>query len=193
MSFHNYGTTEARANAILIEDAALAMRAKGKSPEEIAVALNTTRDKIGKALSRAMKRYQTQVRESCEYLVTLEEIRLDEMFARIHPNIGAGQLEAIALGLKIMERRAKLRGLDAPAKVQNSTAPAEVPLGHLTVEELRQISATLDKAQPLSADEDSDPAYLDGAKLPDEIAAASGPTAIAPERPRVVNPLDDRL
>jgi DNA-binding CsgD family transcriptional regulator len=181
---------EARAAAL--EDAALGMRAHGFSYAEIAVKLGTTVEKVGRAINRAMKRHRKNAAESCEHLVTLEEIRLDEMYCTVYPMIKAGSIEAIALGLKIMDRRAKLRGLDAPAKVQAVAPDSAVPLGGLTLAQLRELDALLSNAQPAEFSEDEDPEYLAGASFPEDREAA-GPSAIAPARPRQSNPLDDRL
>ena len=195
-----FGITEVEARAIAIEDSCLGMRANGFSYAEIAVKLNLTVEKVGKAINRAMRRYKKSVSESCEHIVTLEEIRLDEMYVTIYPMIRAGSIEAIALGLKIMDRRAKLRGLDAPTKIAQTNAPPEMALGGLSLEKLRELDALLSNAQPAEFSDEEDPEYLAGASFPAEREAA-GPSAIAPAPPgpidsrgRIVgNPLDERL
>ena len=190
-----FGITEVEARAAALEDAALGMRAHGFSYAEISLKLGTTVEKVGKAINRAMKRHRKNAAESCEHLVTLEEIRLDEMYNRIYPMIKARSLEAIALGLKIMDRRAKLRGLDAPAKVQAVPQDPAVQLGGLSLAQLRELDALLSNAQTAEFADDEDPEYLAGASFPEDREAA-GPSAIAPAPPgprNVGNPLDDRL
>jgi hypothetical protein len=72
-----------------------------------------------KAIRAALKR---TIQEPADELRTLELSRLDDMLKAIAPHVAAGNLTAIDRALKIMERRAKLIGLDAPAKVdQNNT------------------------------------------------------------------------
>ena len=68
-----------------------------------------------KAIHAAMKR---TLRENCDELRELEELRLDDMLLAIANHVKAGNLTAIDRALKIQARRAALRGLDMPAKVE---------------------------------------------------------------------------
>lgn len=54
--------------------------------------------------------------ESGEELLKMELSRLDHFMQSIWPKIERGDLAAIDRGIRIMERRAKLIGLDAPEK-----------------------------------------------------------------------------
>lgn len=56
------------------------------------------------------------IREPAEDLITLELDRLDRMFLGHWPAASRGNKAATDACLKIMERRAKLLGLDAPVK-----------------------------------------------------------------------------
>ena len=56
--------------------------------------------------------------ESAEEVRQLELLRLDDMTAAIWPSALAGDLPSINVVLKIMDRRAKLLGLDKPEKVE---------------------------------------------------------------------------
>ena len=65
----------------------------------------------------------------------------------------APKLAAIAAAIRVSERRAKLLGLDAPARAQQEftvvTQEAGPDLSHLTVQELEQIKWKLFGGQPL--------------------------------------------
>jgi hypothetical protein len=64
-------------------------------------------------LNSALKK---TVQEPADELRTLEVERLDAAAAAIYPSVKQGQYGAIDRWIKIMERRAKLLGLDAPTK-----------------------------------------------------------------------------
>lgn len=68
--------------------------------------------------------------------VQLEVRRLDKMFNTIWNNVIAGDLASLDRALKIMERRAKLLGLDAPEQNRN----LNLDLLQCTDEQLERIS-----------------------------------------------------
>jgi hypothetical protein len=95
---------------------ALAMRKAGASVQAIADALGwNSHQAASKAIHSAMKR---TLREGADDLRELEEMRLDDMLLAIANHVKAGNLTAIDRALKIQARRAALRGLDMPAKVE---------------------------------------------------------------------------
>jgi hypothetical protein len=59
------------------------------------------------------------VREPAEHVLTLELERLDALFVKPFQNALNGDITALAGCLSIMTRKAKLLGLDAPARVEN--------------------------------------------------------------------------
>jgi len=69
------------------------------------------------AVSAALKRTQ---QEPADEVRTLEIERLDRMLLAIWPQVVNGNQGAIDRALRIMERRAKLQGLDAPAKTEHT-------------------------------------------------------------------------
>lgn len=121
--------------------AAAELRADGKTYQQIADELHFShRDLARRAVERALA---ATVREPAAELRQLELIRLDSLWmqamgvlTRDHLTVSNGRvvelngepvkddapiLNAIDRLLKIMERRAKLTGLDAPAKVEVMT------------------------------------------------------------------------
>ena len=61
------------------------------------------------------------IREPGDSLRSLELERLDTLWQIQYLNAQAGDVQAMAACMKIMERRAKLLGLDAPVKTENKT------------------------------------------------------------------------
>jgi hypothetical protein len=94
---------------------ALALRKGGASFDTIAVALGYG-GKSGayKAVSTALR---DTLREPAEEVRALELERLDHMLTAIWPAALSGNFRAQDQVLRLMERRAKYLGLDAPARV----------------------------------------------------------------------------
>lgn len=93
---------------------ALEYRKDGLDYREIAARLNLSVGGAHKAVQTALRK---TIQEPADEVRTLEVTRLDTMLRAIAPQIAAGDHGAIDRALKIMERRAKLLGLDAPLKV----------------------------------------------------------------------------
>jgi len=87
--------------------------------------------------------------ELAEHLRELENQRLDELQASLWDKALAGVLPAADRILRIMERRAKLNGLDAPQKIAPTDPTGENPYLTMSDTELRALAA-----QILEADHD---------------------------------------
>ena len=95
---------------------ALELRMEGKTFAEIAkeVPYNSPQ-----AAHDAVKRaLQAITREPAEELLKLDLERLDVMWGIHYLNAQAGDVHALAACMKIMERRARMLGLDAPARTE---------------------------------------------------------------------------
>ena len=93
---------------------ALELRKAGVSYQRIAEALGFNSPQAAwKAVNSALKK---TVQEPADEVRKLEVERLDAAAQAIYPSVKQGQYGAIDRWLKIMERRAKLLGLDAPTK-----------------------------------------------------------------------------
>ena len=109
---------------------ALEYRKMGYSYAQIAEALGyKTAQGAYCAIQSALTRI---IREPAEEVLTIELERLDAMFAKPYQNAINGDLMAIGACLNIMNRKAKLLGLDAPAK-QEITGKGGAPLAAPTV------------------------------------------------------------
>jgi len=95
---------------------AVQLRLAGKTYEEIAARLGVGRSAAYRIISRELVRRAKEDGIQLEQLRALELGRLDEMQAALWPKVQAGIVDAILGVLRILERRARLLGLDSPAR-----------------------------------------------------------------------------
>ena len=110
-------TTKSAASACKVrardlEIRALECRKKGMSYEKIANELGVTKPGAWKAVKRGLDKLNKECAEKAKEVRQLEAIRLDEMWNSLYPEILKGDTSAINTALRIMERRARLWGLD---------------------------------------------------------------------------------
>ena len=104
-------TTPARLNARKRQQDALELRKSGASYDQIAAALGyANRSGAYKAVTGLLERMDLETEP--QVVLNLELARLDTMQRALAPNVLKGKPEAINSALRIMERRAKLLGLD---------------------------------------------------------------------------------
>ena len=70
----------------------------------------------------------------------LEMARLEEMWARLQPGMRKGDVRSIAAGIRVMERKARLLGLDMPTKVAVTDPDGGIPL-----ETIRRVMERVDR------------------------------------------------
>jgi hypothetical protein len=95
---------------------AIKLRRTGATYAEIAAALGYkehtgARDAVQRGMRKALQEPADELRE-------LEAARLDAAQAAIWPDVMLGETKAVLSLVRIMERRAKLLGLDQPIRVQ---------------------------------------------------------------------------
>lgn len=98
---------------------ALELRMKGKTFDAIAEEAGYNSKQA--AFDAVKRSLEAITREPAQELLKLDLERLDVMWGIHYLNAQAGDVQALAACMKIMERRAKLLGLDAPVKVDNKT------------------------------------------------------------------------
>lgn len=116
---------------------ALELRRAGRGYQEIAdrlhVSLSTAHGYVDDAMAEARAQIEADASE-----IKAEEIsRLDGMLAGLWDFATSGDVQAVDRVLKIMERRAKLLGLDAPAKIGHGGDPDAPPVG---LQEIKSLS-----------------------------------------------------
>ena len=117
----------------------LGLRKQGKTYVDIARA---TIDKFGverlpagfderyawKDVSRELERLRAEIADSADSVIELEVQRLDAMLDRLWPKVENGDEKAVNTALRVMERRAKLLGLDSPTKQDLTSAGQPITL-----------------------------------------------------------------
>jgi DNA-binding transcriptional MerR regulator len=106
------GNTERRLQVLAKQRQALELRQAGYSYDVIAEMLHyADRSGAHKAVTAGLK---AALREPAQQLRTLEEERLDKLQTAVWARALAGDAKMVDRALRILERRAKLLGLDAP-------------------------------------------------------------------------------
>ena len=96
---------------------AVALRKMGWSYGRISVQLGMTKSSVHKAVTKALTDAQEHLNGEADILRTQELDRLDDLQSFFWADASKGNPKANAQILKVMERRAKLLGLDAPTKI----------------------------------------------------------------------------
>jgi len=108
------GTSPERIMLTEKERAALELRKSGATLDDIARELGyCNRGAAHKAIRRAL---DATLQEPAAELREMEQVRLNTMLVAIWPKVKTGDHVALQDALSIMDRRAKLLGLDAPSK-----------------------------------------------------------------------------
>jgi len=117
------------AKAVLIDHRARALhlRRGGLTFEEIATELKVDEKRARRLCSDAMEDARAQVAANAKELQAMEVSRLDAMMNSIWDAAMRGNLPVIDRVIKIMERRAKMLGLDAQERLDGLT-PEEIAL-----------------------------------------------------------------
>jgi DNA-binding CsgD family transcriptional regulator len=100
------------------EIAALELRRAGKTYRAIGAALGITEPGAHACVKRALARGAAELREAAAEAIELDLERLDALLAGFWDRAEAGDEDAADRVLKILERRAKLLGLDAAARTE---------------------------------------------------------------------------
>jgi hypothetical protein len=120
--------------AVRFRDAhAVRLRLEGRTYREVGEQLGVSRKMAARVVQRGLREVG---RESAEDLIRLDNDRIDMIFAAAWPRAAAGSAPHAMVCLKALERRARLLGLDAPAR-------AEVT-AHITAEENAALDAEID-------------------------------------------------
>jgi hypothetical protein len=98
------------------EDQAVSARLNGYTYQAIADLLDVTKAAAYKMVARSMGRTKASADEGADLLRSIELARLDKMYTNMFALATKGSMGAVDRCLRIMERRAKLLGLDAAEK-----------------------------------------------------------------------------
>ncbi|QDP46879.1 MAG: hypothetical protein GOVbin406_68 [Prokaryotic dsDNA virus sp.] len=113
----------------------------GLDAQQISGELDMPLDRVKNIISNALKALAKEMKGQAEQIRSLELTRLDELQTAIWADCMDGKLTAIDRVLKIMERRSKLVGLDAPDRLD---IKADMKLEHMKEAKERLMSKILD-------------------------------------------------
>lgn len=140
------------------ERKALDLRIAGKTFQQIADAMATTRTTAYRWVVAALEKADEAMAERAAEHRELEAQRLNALLASLWTNALAGEPGVVDRVLKIMERRAKLLGLDAPARAELS-GPDGGPLE--TVARVVELPPERDDGRPAGVAVASEPGPAD--------------------------------
>ena len=100
---------------------ALELRKAGATYEQIGKQLGVTKQAAYKHVKKALDAMNDTIREQADDVRNIEVERLDKLWFVMYKQALSGNQGAVDRCLKIMDRRAKLLGLDAPEKTELST------------------------------------------------------------------------
>lgn len=140
-------TSTAKAVKLQRQQAALEFRRAGLGYVEIGNQLGIGKSQAHRLVTEALKEAAAQVVEDADVLRAEEVSRLDGMLRGLWQDARKGNVGAVDRVLKIMERRAKLLGLDAPVKLAHGGDGNAPPMQHshtyeLTDEQLAAIATS---------------------------------------------------
>lgn len=104
---------------------ATALRKMGWSYGRIATQLGMTKSSVHKAVTKALTESQKHLDGEADLLRTQELDRLDDLQSFYWMDASKGNTKAGLQIIRVMERRAKLLGLDAPAKIAQTDGNGE--------------------------------------------------------------------
>lgn len=120
-SFHhpsNHPTSPQMVQKQISDQTVIQLRKEGKSLDEIATVFSVTRQAVHQRLSKALQEFAKESLNSKREVLALELERLDELYLTARAKAVTGNIAAIDSCLRVMDRRAKLLGLDAPKKIE---------------------------------------------------------------------------
>lgn len=128
---------------------ALELRKLGWSYRRIGKALNVAGKTAFKDVKDSLVELRKEQDDLSEDVLVLELSRLDEILVPTLRQAISGKLEAVDRVLRIMDRRSRFLGIDAPSKIAPTDPTGKVPYdGQLTDEErTNRIMALLESAR----------------------------------------------
>ena len=116
-------TSRRRCDMAVRRHMALRLRQQGKSYREIASELGISRATAHKYVTATLELLNQKAEGEAAELRRLEFLRLDSLFEVVYTKAAKGDLRAVDRCLRVMERRAKLAGLDAPERSEVTDIP----------------------------------------------------------------------
>jgi len=145
---------------MILQKKALELRLRGFTYDDIVDELNivshnpkyTPRQMAAKAVRQALNLIKKETKEAAENVRDMEMMRLDELWLALQKKVLQEDTRAVEACLRIQERRAKLMGLDAPAKqiITETKADFNLPDDLAKLNDLEALLTGLNSAGPSS-------------------------------------------
>lgn len=111
----------------------LALRKRGRSPAAISQQLGIPASTVRRYIEDAVTSLEGVKSEDAAHAREIELARLDDLYEVMHEKALRGDTRAVSACMHIMERRAKLAGLDKPSVVERHITISDViPLENLS-------------------------------------------------------------
>lgn len=109
-------SSPAKARRLALQEQAIELRRSGLGFVDIGTKLGIGKSTAHRLVEAGMADARAQITASADDLKAQELSRLDGLLLKLYPVAAAGDVQAIDRVIKIIERRAKLLGLDAPVR-----------------------------------------------------------------------------
>ena len=106
---------------------ALELRKAGATFKQIAASMHFSEQRAYFLVSRELARLNAERAELATDVTRLELERMDALWLGLWPRARGGDEKAVATCLRIMERRARILGLDAPTKIAPTNPEGDGP------------------------------------------------------------------
>ena len=126
---------------------AVRLRRAGVEYHDIGDKLGISESGAYECVRRVLARVVTEANETGAENLALDLQRVNVMLVGLWPKVLAGDPQAIVAALRVLERRARMLGYDAPAKVAPTTPDGEKPwsMDGLSPEEITEVRAEVDR------------------------------------------------
>jgi hypothetical protein len=126
---------------------AVRLRRAGVEYHDIGEKIGLSESGAYECVRRVLARVVAEANETGAENLALDLQRLNVMLVGLWPKVLAGDPAAVAAALRILERRARMLGYDAPAKVAPTTPNGEKPwsMDGLSPEEITQVRAEVER------------------------------------------------
>lgn len=124
------------------------LRKRGKTYRQIGEMLGYSHEQARQDIQSVLASIVAETKDSAQEVLALELARLDDIQVNVYLEALQGDEKAISAVLKIMERRAKLLGLDVSRSL-NVTVTAD-EISKMSDEELHDLITTVSKSTGIS-------------------------------------------
>lgn len=128
MAASNAKTSADRLQAAQRRRQCVELRLAGATFDVIAERTGLSKSTVHKHITKALADITAETRGPAESVKAMELARLDRLLVGVWGNAAKGDVLHVDRVLKIMERRAKLLGLDAPTKLAHGGDPDAPPI-----------------------------------------------------------------